>query len=97
MKKELKDKIVAEKRERTFAYIIEIKNLKSSNIELVVQDQLPITQNGEINIDILEISKGKHNETTGLVEWSQVIKAKESKTINFQYRVKHPKDKQVNL
>ncbi len=97
LKKELKDKIVAEKRERTFAYIIEIKNLKSSNIELVVQDQLPITQNGEINIDILEISKGKHNETTGLVEWSQVIKAKESKTINFQYRVKHPKDKQVNL
>jgi uncharacterized protein (TIGR02231 family) len=97
LKKELKDKIVAEKRERTFAYAIEIKNLKANTIELVIQDQLPITQNGEITIDALELSKGKVNETTGLVEWSQVLKPKESKTIQFQYRVKHAKDKQVNL
>jgi uncharacterized ubiquitin-like protein YukD len=36
-----------------------VKNLKSSNIDLVIQDQLPITQNADITIESLELSKGK--------------------------------------
>jgi len=97
LKKDLKDKIVAEKRERTFNYSIEVRNLKSSNIELYVQDQIPITQNGDIIIENINPGKGKLDEPTGLIEWIVNIKPKESKTIEFGYKVKHDKDKQINL
>lgn len=97
LKKDLKDKIVAEKRERTFNYSIEVRNLKSTNVELYVQDQIPITQNTDIVIENINPGKGKMDETTGLIEWVVNVKPKESKTIEFGYKVKHDKDKQVNL
>lgn len=97
LKKELKDKIIGDKRERTFAYSIEISNQKSSSIELVVQDQLPITQNGEISIESENFAKGKFDSRTGLLEWSFTLKSKEKKVLDYDYKVKHPKEKQVEI
>jgi len=97
LKKDSKEKIIAERKERSFAYNIEVKNLKSSNIELVIQDQVPITQNGDITIESMELSKGKLDEMTGLVEWTINLKAKETKAIDFNFKIKHAKDKIINL
>jgi uncharacterized protein (TIGR02231 family) len=98
LKKESKDKIIAEKRERSFAYEIEVKNLKSIPVDIVIQDQIPITQNGDITIEKSDLGKGGSlTETTGLMEWSFNLKPKESKLFNYNFKVKHNKDKQVNL
>jgi uncharacterized protein (TIGR02231 family) len=97
LKKDSKEKIIAERKERSFAYNIEVKNLKSTNIELVIQDQVPITQNGDITIESMELSKGKLDEMTGLVEWTMNLKAKETKAIDFNFKIKHAKDKIINL
>ncbi len=97
LKKESKQKIVNSKMERTFAYSIEVKNLKGRSIELVVQDQLPITQNADIEIEVLESSKGKVDERTGLVEWHFTLKPKGSKDIQFAYKVRYDKDKQLYI
>jgi uncharacterized protein (TIGR02231 family) len=96
-KKDSKDKIVAERRERSFSYLIEVRNLKSSNVDIVIQDQVPITQNGDINIETGDLNKAKFDSTTGLIEWTLSIKPKELKTIDYSFKVKHAKDKQVNL
>ena len=63
--------------------LLKSKNLKSTSIELVIQDQLPITQNADIEIEALETSKGKVNERTGMIEWSYTLKPKASKDIQF--------------
>ncbi len=97
LKKESKQKIVGSKIERTFAYAIEVKNLKGRTIELVVQDQMPITQNGDIEIELLESSKGKVNERTGLIEWTFNLKPKGDKDIQFSYKVRYDKDKKLYL
>lgn len=98
LKKDSKDKIIAEKRERSFAYSIEVKNLKSIPIEIVIQDQIPITQNADITIEKSDLGKGGNlNETTGLMEWSFSLKPKESKLFDYNFKVKHSKDKQINL
>lgn len=93
----VKEKIVGNTKLKTMAYAIEIKNLKSKNIEIVVQDQIPLTTNNEIEITPLELSKGKMNSNTGIVEWSFTIKPKGKKEIKFTYEVKHEKDKQIYL
>ncbi len=97
LKKEQKEKVIGSKKERTFAYSIEVKNLKSTSIDIVVQDQLPITQNAEITIEKLDLGKGKINDRTGLVEWEFSLKPKGSKDILFSYKVLHDKDKNLPL
>ncbi len=97
LKKELKDKVIGTKKERTFAYSIEVKNLKSKSIEIIIQDQLPITQNADIEIVALELSKGKLDERTGIIEWSYTIKPKGKKDIIFKYKVKHDKDENLTI
>ncbi len=97
MKNECKEKIVGSMKERTMSYNIEMRNLKSTPIEIIVLDQIPITTNPEIEISALDLDKGKLNEKTGKIEWTITLKPKENKNLNFKYRVKHNKDMQLFL
>ena len=97
LKKDSKEKIIGEKKERTFAYQFEVLNLKSSAIELVIQDQLPVTQNADITIEATELSKGKQDDVSGLIEWTLNLKGKETKKFDFNFKVKHAKDKIINI
>jgi uncharacterized protein (TIGR02231 family) len=97
LKKDCKEKIIGDKKERTFANQFEVLNMKSSGIELVIQDQLPITQNADITIEATELSKGKLDEVSGLIQWTLNLKAKETKSFDFNYKVKHSKDQNINL
>jgi uncharacterized protein (TIGR02231 family) len=98
LKKESKDKIIGDKRERSFSYNIEVKNLKSIPVDIVIQDQIPITQNADIIIEKSDLGKnGRLDEQTGLMEWSINLKPKEPKVFDYNFKVKHNKDKQVNL
>lgn len=97
IKRETKDKVVGTNKERTFAYDIEIKNLKSTSIDIVVQDQVPVTQNADIEITATELSRGEIDERTGIVEWEFNLKGGGKKELEFIYKVKHPKDQTVYL
>ena len=92
MKKESKEKIVGSSKEKTMAYNIEIRNLKASEIEIVVLDQMPVTTNPEITIESENLDKGSLNAKSGTIEWILKIKPKNNENINFKYRVKHNKD-----
>jgi uncharacterized protein (TIGR02231 family) len=97
LKHECKDKVIGTKMERTYAYMIEVKSLKSTAIELIIQDQLPITQNAEIEITANELSKGEHDPVTGLIDWKIELKPGASKQIKFTYTVKHDKDRHLPI
>jgi uncharacterized protein (TIGR02231 family) len=97
LKKECRDKVIQDKRERTFAYSIEVRNSKSSSIDIVIQDQIPITQNTDITIESANLAKGRLNERTGVIEWSFNLKSKENKVIDFDYKIRHSKDKELNI
>jgi uncharacterized protein (TIGR02231 family) len=97
LQKEMKEKIVGTKKERTFSYSIEVKNLKSTSIDIIVQDQFPITQNADIEITNIDLGKGKINDRTGVIEWEFSLKPKASKDIQFSYQIKYDKDQNINL
>jgi uncharacterized protein (TIGR02231 family) len=97
VKKDCKDKIISDRIERIFAYNIEAKNNKSSTIELIIQDQLPLTTNGDINIEAMELSKGELDTRTGTIEWKMTLKPKDSKLLDYKFKVKHNKDKQIAI
>jgi len=97
LKKECKDKVIQDKRERTFAYSIEVRNSKSSPIDIVIQDQIPITQNTDITIESANLAKGRLNERTGVIEWNFNLKSKENKVLDFDYKIRHSKDKEITI
>ena len=97
LKEDTKEKIVGSSIEKTYSYLIEVKNQKAATIDIVIQDQLPVTQNGEIEITLIDSSKAKYNEITGLLEWNAKIKPKQSELLKFTYKVKYHKDKQLYL
>lgn len=95
LERDTKEKVVGTKMVKTYAYSIEVKNLKSKSIELVVQDQIPVTTNTEIEITATELSKGTLNKRTGMIEWKVNLKPKASKDLELIYEVKYDKDKNV--
>ena len=92
-----KEKTIGDKIEKYLAYSIEIKNMKSTQVEVVIQDQIPITTNEDIVIDKINAGKGKLKQRTGLIEWKTILKPTNQKTYNFEYRIKFDKDKQINI
>ena len=97
LKQKSKDKIIQDKRERIFAYQFEIQNNKSTSIQVFVQDQLPMTTNADITIEATEKGNAREIPGNGILEWEYKLKAGENRKWEFGYKVKHPKDQQINL
>ncbi|MFK8038431.1 MAG: DUF4139 domain-containing protein [Crocinitomicaceae bacterium] len=97
LKKDSKIRVIGDKTIKTYAYLMEIKNHKSTSLNIVLQDQVPVTQNSEIEIEVIELSKGSLNEVTGFIDWNLKIKPKETKTIKLVYTVSSSKNKTINL
>jgi uncharacterized protein (TIGR02231 family) len=97
LKKEMKDKIVGSDRERTFSYEISIKNLKGSAVDIVIEDQIPVTTNGEIVIETVDNGKADYDAVSGKLVWRFSLDPKAAKKVTYGFKIKHPKDKNVTV
>ncbi len=80
----------------SFGYEIIIRNTKNEAVNIVVEDQLPVSQNSDIEVTVEEASGAKVDAETGKLNWEINIPAAQSKTLMLKYEVKYPKDKQIN-
>ncbi|WP_430406804.1 DUF4139 domain-containing protein [Fluviicola sp.] len=97
LKKDYKEKVVGNDIERTYSYEISIKNLKANTIELVIEDQIPVTSNGEIVIEAINTDKANYDKTTGKLTWTVNLKTKVTDKFNYSFKIKYPKDRNVIL
>lgn len=96
---ELKDytssKFIGSNKKETYAYEIEIRNNKSYGVTIEILDQVPVSNNKEIQVEIDDLGGAKYNEELGKLEWNIQIGANQSKKVKFVYSVKYPKDKTI--
>lgn len=97
LKNDCKEKVVGDKIVKTLAYKIEIRNHKTSTVKIIVQDQIPISRNKEIEVTIMELSKGEMNEVTGIIDWNTRIKPASVREFDLKYEIKYEKSKNINL
>lgn len=97
IKNATKEKIVGDKIVKTFAYQIEVKNHNKLSIDLIVEDQIPVSRNPEIEIELIEQSKGKLDEVNGFITWKNKIKPNELSKYELIYSVSYEKTKPINL
>jgi hypothetical protein len=76
---------------------IVIRNTKSQPVSIKVTDQIPISVNSDIQVEVKELSGGTLNPQTGLIEWEMLLKPGEQKALKFGYEVKYPKREKVIL
>jgi hypothetical protein len=79
------------------AYEISIRNKKGLPISIVVQDQIPISNDKDITVDKVEDSHGDYNHLLGTLTWKKEIASGKTEIINLKYAVRYPKGNQVLL
>lgn len=78
-------------------YEITVRNNKSQAVNLQIIDQIPVSVNSNITVEVGDISGGKLNEETGIITWNITIPPGSQEKLTFQYEVKYPKNERVVL
>lgn len=89
-------KVIGLNKKETRTYEIGVRNKKKSEIEIDIEDQVPLTTSNEIEIETLETSGAKFNKETGLLTWNMKVATGEEKKFRLSYSVKYPKDKVIS-
>ncbi len=76
-------------------WVVEVKNRKNQPINLLVEDQVPVSQNTGIEVEKQELSGGKVNDDSGKVQWVLKLAPADDKKLELRYQVKYPKNQQV--
>ncbi len=84
-------------RRETRAWEITVRNKKALPVNIVVQDQLPVSTQSEISIDRQEISGATPDEQTGKLTWKFELPPAQTKKLDVRYVVKYPKNERVVL
>jgi hypothetical protein len=96
LQKELTEKqSLGSNKKETKNWQIVIKNRKNQQVNLLVEDQVPVSQNSGIEVEIQEMSAGIMDKTTGKVSWNLTLNSQAEKKFDLKYQVKSPKNQQV--
>lgn len=74
---------------------ISVRNNKKENIKIEIIDQVPVSQNKDIQVEVTELSGGILDKEKGLVSWIIDLEPGKSKSMTLSYSVKYPKDKNL--
>ena len=90
-------KFLGTNKKQIFTYDITVKNNKKDEVNMLLKDQYPVSQNKEVEVELLESNDAAVNEETGVLTWKLKLAPGEVKKVRLSYSVKYPKDKTLNL
>jgi len=79
------------------AYEISVRNNKPLPINIVIQDQFPVSTTKEISVDEQESSGAQIDPDTRLLTWKYQLEPKQEKKHLLKYSVKYPKSQVLVL
>lgn len=86
-------KLIGANKKQTFVYEISVKNSKAESIELLLKDQIPVSTDNNMEVELLNADDAAVNKEIGVLTWRLNLKPGENKKVRFSYSVKYPKDK----
>ena len=63
----------------------------------MVKDQIPLSTSKEIQIETVDLSGGKLDESTGEIIWTLALEPNETTELLISYSVRYPKNKTIIL
>jgi len=89
-------RLIGANQKENYAWQISVRNAKTEAIKVIVEDQVPVSQNSQIEVSVTDITGANYNKDSGKLIWELTLQPSETKNIFFKYEVKYPKDKPVN-
>ena len=86
---------IGTQRKESYVYEIKLKNQHSTPIHIEIQDQYPISKNGDITVGVQNISSASENEETGKLIWNFDLEPGVLKAFELSYIIKYPKKRKV--
>jgi uncharacterized protein (TIGR02231 family) len=90
-------KVIGNSKKDSYMFEIAVRNNRSTQINLKIYDQIPISTTSEIIIYDDELSGGHKSETTGEVVWNVNIASNGVSSKEIGYSVKYPKKSHVSV
>lgn len=82
---------------QSFGYQISARNTKNDPIDIKIEDQVPVSTQKDIVVELLQSSGAAFNAATGTLTWHLTLPPEVDKNVTFEYTVKYPKGKEINL
>ncbi|MCC5928468.1 MAG: DUF4139 domain-containing protein [Cyclobacteriaceae bacterium] len=79
----------------TRAYEIDIRNSTGKEVEIKIEDRVPVSRNRSISVDVKNTGGARLNTSTGLLQWNLLLKPEERTKLAFDFEVRYPKDEFV--
>jgi hypothetical protein len=92
-----KYKIVGNEASKSVKWVISVKNNKDVPINLILEDQFPLTNDSQIQIESDEVQNGVVDETTGIITWDLKLAGGKMGEVSFKYKVTYPVGNEVYL
>jgi uncharacterized protein (TIGR02231 family) len=92
-----KNKFLSDKKIISKGWEFIIKNKKNTSIDIIIEDQLPISTEKSIFVKAEDLSGAELTEETGKLRWVLKVSADEQKKLKLRYSVECPKDYVLNL
>ena len=90
-------KVIGSERKATMTFEITVKNNGVAPLTLSVQDQIPVSQDDEIKVDVLETSNARVDDKEGSVEWLAQLQPGASQKYLLSFSIWYPKNRQVTV
>jgi hypothetical protein len=90
--------IISSSKTDTRSYRITAKNLHARPIQLTVLDQIPVSQNADIKVELIGKSVPSRRDVDdkrGVMAWDATLAPDEERVIEFGYRAAWPAAKNV--
>lgn len=89
------DKFLSSDIERTFAFDIKIKNNKTVPVQIIVEDQIPVSKNENITVKLIDKTDAVYEADSGKLTWKVNVQPSESVTKKVVFSVRYPKDQTI--
>lgn len=90
-------KFIGNNKREKLSYRIAIRNTNATPIKLTFIDQVPVSQEGDIEVNILETTGGELDNLSGQLKYDVSLAAAEAKEFIISFEVKYPKNKPVKV
>jgi uncharacterized protein (TIGR02231 family) len=88
-------KFIGNRKEETRAWKTTVKNNKSQEVNMIVLDQVPVSTNQEIEVDVQDKSGAKLDPENGEIMWELKLKPSETRELELKYSVKYPRNRNL--
>jgi hypothetical protein len=75
---------------------ITVQNLRKTQAEIEVQDQLPVSQNSKIEIKDINLQPAPaKRDDKGILTWTMTLAPQEKREITLDFTIEYPKDAKI--